>query len=395
MASTPRVLELDVLRGLSILLVLAGHTPIHPEVHSWLYSPLTWLNGVGWTGVDIFFVLSGFLVGGLLLKEYQQTGTLVPWRFWVRRGFKVWPAFYVFLSTMFAVDVAFMERGSASARAAAALAKYWPNWFHIQNYVDGHLGWLWTLALEEHFYLLLPLVLAGVLGTSAGRRRLTSAQIGRRMTSCFAAIVVTCTLLRWWSLDHGVARLFETTHLRVDSLFCGVFLAYLVRFHGGKVQRLRPWRYVILIASLSVWVPFYLDRAGNPHVLFYPWGFILLYAGASGLVLVAHLASTAPVRLAGPLRRAALWPMHWLGWLGVRSYAVYIWQGYLAQPIARRACDVLHLAGTRPGAEGWTHDFIYFAAYIGLGALMYALVELPGLRLRQRLVPAFQAAAVR
>lgn len=82
-----RDVRLDCLRGIAVLMVLVHHSP----------TPLGGRLLAGWTGVDLFFVLSGFLVSGLLFKEHLATGRIHPWRFYLRRGFKIYPNFYVML----------------------------------------------------------------------------------------------------------------------------------------------------------------------------------------------------------------------------------------------------------------------------------------------------------
>src|SRR5580658_8107142 len=94
---TGRVLSLDVLRGVAILLVIGRHHFINPRDAGLLFVPAAVWHRYGWTGVDLFFVLSGFLVGGLLLKETLERGELHVPRFLVRREFKIWPSYYVFL----------------------------------------------------------------------------------------------------------------------------------------------------------------------------------------------------------------------------------------------------------------------------------------------------------
>ena len=371
-------------------MVLVTHTAVFPAAHSVLYFPLVFLNRVGWSGVDIFFVLSGYLVGGLLMREYQQTGRIRPGRFWTRRAFKVWPTFYAFLLVMFVLDAAFFERRGGIAPFAAAITKFWPNWLHIQNYRDGNLGWLWSLAVEEHFYLLLPWALICVVGVT-GDDRLRPKALMVRMTACFLGISLLCLGLRWLAYadarSSGVLsldRLEWPTHLRIDSLFSGVFLAYLVRFHDDALQRLKPFRFAILLFAMCTWIPFW--RGSDPvQLVFYPFGPTLLYVGAGGLVLFTHLASTD----ASISNRWAVTEgfMRAMAWVGSRSYAIYVWHGFLAKPIAHRICDSLRLTGDHPGLLGWVHDSVYYATYIVLGAVMYEMVELPGLRLRARLFP--------
>src|ERR1700722_13574336 len=116
-----REMELDFLRGIAILMVMDFHAPI-----SILLAPFRWLGfrNFGWAGVDVFFVLSGFLVGGLLIKEWKQSSRIDSRRFLIRRGFKIWPQYYVFLLAMLLTG----HRG---------LRDLWGNLLNIQNYVGG------------------------------------------------------------------------------------------------------------------------------------------------------------------------------------------------------------------------------------------------------------------
>ncbi len=131
---------LDSLRGLAILLVLGVHVQASP----------TWAK-VGWLGVDLFFVLSGFLISNLLFSEYKTHGSINLKSFYIRRGFKLYPSFYfLVLATILYCWIA--GRG---IRLGTALAEV----TFMQNYFTGLWGHTWSLAVEEHFYILLPLSL--------------------------------------------------------------------------------------------------------------------------------------------------------------------------------------------------------------------------------------------
>src|SRR5947209_325993 len=153
-AATPqkRDIRLDVLRGIAVLLVLCNHFPVDASragILSRLAGPL---QRFGWTGVDLFFVLSGFLVGGLLIKEMNQRGTMQVGRFWIRRGFKIWPSYYLFLLFIWSQVTLQLDKRQTLA----------PAFLFLQNYIAPRLcprGHLWTLAIEEHFYLVLPVLL--------------------------------------------------------------------------------------------------------------------------------------------------------------------------------------------------------------------------------------------
>lgn len=138
-----REIELDFLRGLAILLVLDYHAPVR-----WMTAPFHWLGfpNFGWVGVDLFFVLSGFLVGGLLIKEWRTQGRVDSRRFLLRRSFKIWPQYYVFLAVMLVTG----HRNWHELRG---------NLLNLQNYLGG-VPHTWSLAVEEHAYLLLAFGLA-------------------------------------------------------------------------------------------------------------------------------------------------------------------------------------------------------------------------------------------
>ncbi len=137
-----RLRELDFLRGIAILLVLMRHQLL-----------FGFTKTMGWIGVDLFFVLSGFLVSGLLFKEYQKFGNIKPKLFLIRRGFKIYPLYfltYLLYLTPIIIKKKLEWNGFLS------------DLFFVQNYVNGW-GYAysasWSLAVEEHFYFGLALFL--------------------------------------------------------------------------------------------------------------------------------------------------------------------------------------------------------------------------------------------
>src|SRR3954465_1507143 len=383
-AASPRIAQLDVVRGLSILMVMLAHQEAYPRAHSLAYFPITFFNQIGWAGVDIFFVLSGFLVGGLLIREYQVTGTLVPSRFLIRRAFKVWPPYFSFLFAYAAAQLLTNKSAlSRGARAVHLITHLWPNVLQIQNYslLPIELTWLWSLGVEEHFYLLLPWALTAIFGLQLARASRNTLDSGRRMTICFFLVAAVCLAMRGVTAaflapislsDRDIYALIFPTHLRIDSLFCGVFLAYLAHFHAAQLERLRPYRGLLLCMSLSVGVLFYARGKGLAYLYLYPYGIPILYLGAACLVLSAHLASqkaSPPRSLAG---RTLGVPGRILAWLGVRSYSIYVWHGYFAKPIANRATRLVHLTPGEPGIRGWAYDLVYLLADAFVGAVMFS-----------------------
>jgi peptidoglycan/LPS O-acetylase OafA/YrhL len=381
-----RIASLDVVRGLAILMVIATHNPVFPGSHGLLYTPLVVAARIGWSGVDLFFVLSGFLVGGLLMREQKQTGGIDAAHFLMRRAFKVWPSYFAFLAAYAAAQILDARSGGTAGSRAGALARdLWPNLVHVQNYFasTSQLGWLWSLAVEEHFYLALPWILMWVFRPAAPRAA------ARRIAVVSATIAVGCLLLRARagrlappSPATPYLHVFPT-HLRADSLFAGVLLAYIAEFRGHWMQRLRPVRYVLLAVGLAPWFACYVF-ADREQVLLYPWGLTLLYLGSACVVAFAHLQHLeSPAGSRGRLRR---WVVTVVAWIGVRSYCIYVWHGYFAKPIANRLAHLAHLAPGETGVRGWIYDGIYLVIPILLGAATYVAIEKPGLDLRRRLL---------
>ena len=139
-----RIKSIDFLRGIAVLLVVFRHIYLEPI-----------LITVGWVGVDLFFVLSGFLVSNLLFQEYKQTQTVKPIRFLIRRGFKIYPLFYIMIFLLF-----FIESHLNPQYYDIYKARLFNEVLFIQNYhYDVTLiGHTWSLAVEEHFYFALALL---------------------------------------------------------------------------------------------------------------------------------------------------------------------------------------------------------------------------------------------
>ena len=139
--------DIQGLRAVAVLLVALGHAGV------------PFLQG-GFVGVDVFFVLSGFLISSLLFKEYARHGGLDLKRFWARRAFKIWPSYFAAYGLMTACVLAGFLRAHDTAKAREALTNVIPNVLFIQNYVPEPARWLhsWSIAVEEHFYFFWPLV---------------------------------------------------------------------------------------------------------------------------------------------------------------------------------------------------------------------------------------------
>lgn len=352
-----RIPQLDLLRAVAIVLVLFHHsvtrwteqTPLLPRA----------LFEVGYSGVDLFFVLSGFLVSGLLFKEHQTHGHLRVGRFLARRAFKIWPAYYAYLALVLVLVW----------RTGQDLSQTWPLIVQVQNYVSVDVAThTWSLAVEEHFYLLLPPVL--VLALRDGR--------GRAVPWIAGALAVACFAMRWAS-DVEVPT--EPTHLRLDSLFLGVTLGWLQHLHPQTFAAwTRPAGWWLVLGPLLVagaHVPWgvapALQNAAIPSVVAVGYALVLLGAlGADQWPAVKGWLETSPVARG-------------IAFAGEHSYSVYLWHVDLGLRLVWLAAAGLGVSLTNPTLLGWgVAVIIYTFVAFGVGILMSRGIEMPMLALRER-----------
>lgn len=325
--------NLDVLRGVAILLVLGSH---YDYFHVW--------SKIGWSGVDLFFVLSGFLISGLLFNEYRCNGQIDIRRFWIRRCFKIWPPFYVFIGFTAIVFV-------AGHRAPPAALLH--DGLFIGNYVTHHWDHTWSLAVEEHFYLALPILLAALVRVSRDK-----SDPFRSIPAFSVAATVVCFYLRSRALSANPvsSAIALPTHLRLDSLLAGVALGYFYHFDPESFRRMRPvW---LWIGACALFIPVVLLSLRNSvSALTYTLTF-----AAFCCVLVAMI-NHAPSN--GPHFKT-------LAFIGSYSYSIYLWHAALLAFIFTRPNPTLVLF------------LVYIVASIGLGVLMNRVIEKPSLALREQ-----------
>ena len=284
-----RLIQLDILRGIAILLVLGRHPVLAPEQSGSLHAVATAWHRFGWTGVDLFFVLSGFLVGGLIFQELRARGVLDVGRFLIRRGFKIWPSYYLFLAVFAALRLLTDGRGADSWDLL-------PNLLNIQNYFGSPRVHTWSLAVEEHFYLVLPLVLVALIGRRSDARG--KSPPFPRSRSCRSAWWSPARRIRWQvAMGPGYShdQLLFPTHLRIDALFFGVLIAYVYHFHESVIGRLAGHRSLLAATGLALVAPMAVVPVEN-SVFVGSLGFAMLYVGY-GCLLVAIVTTPLGPRL--------------------------------------------------------------------------------------------------
>jgi len=341
--------ELDGLRGVSILLVLLHHL--------WF----SFLPG-GFLGVDVFFVLSGFLITSLLVQEHERYGRISLRHFYVRRALRLGPALIVFMAGLGMYALCFLDRAKAAEIYQGILltASYVSNWvFALKPAVKiGPLGITWSLAIEEQFYLVWPLLLGLALRFKVSRRAIVCGLI---------LAILSIALHRRILTEDGFAirRLYYATDTRADALLIGCLVALLLSWR--LIPQSRWFRPVInAVAITGALFVIYLAGTADMPLLSLYLGWFTLVALAIGVNLIVLM----------------LWPPAWalqllrtepLVWFGRISYGVYLWH----YPVRIFIC---------PDDENSSISRVLLTAFvsIGIAALSFYLIEKRFLSLKDR-----------
>lgn len=342
---------LDGVRALAVLAVIGVHT--HPR-----------LAPGGAIGVDVFFVLSGFLITTLLLQELDRTDRIAFGRFYARRALRLVPALAVVLAaiTAYALFVAQPSTRHDALREVVAAATYTRNWTGPWLHTPGPLlGHTWSLALEEQFYLLWPLVLTLALRRPERRRQ---NELG--LIAVFAAATVLATTLRALGVD-GWSLLLDQ---RPDALLLGAATALARRRWGTSWRALATSRRTATLAAVALAALSALAATVWSLDVRHP-GFPL--AAAAAALLVATLVTADEGRATTALHRAMR--ARPLTALGRISYGVYLWQ----LPVLRWVDD------RSPNRSAALRIPLALVGILAAATLSYVVVERPILRWKDRL----------
>lgn len=319
-------------------------TRLIPFLPFWLY--LDW----GALGVQTFFVISGFLITHLLLKELNATGTISLKRFYFRRALRIFPAFYFYLAVALALTLAGVFEGELRAFLGAAT--------YTSNYLAGGSELVvhtWSLSLEEQFYLLWPAVLLFL-----GARKST------RLAVCVIFLSPLSRIASYFLMPHHRALLNAMLHTGLDSIMFGCLLAILwrsVRFNRLIQPFVRGWVIALLAGFVLFLGPVSLEARFRGSYTMVA-GFTL---NAFCLSLILIYVVRVPNSLAGRLLNTPV-----LRHIGVISYSVYLWQQMFTRPNSVRFFP-------------WT-----LLAILACAEASYCLVERPCLRLRDRVESRFR-----
>lgn len=341
--------SLDGLRAISFLLVFVAHCGLDQ------YVP-------GGLGVTIFFFLSGFLITTLMRAEFQSNGAVNFRHFWLRRAFRILPPFYIVLVAGIAAALIFDPPGTLSGPAVAAQLLHVTNYWMIYRGIDGQpagTGVYWSLAVEEHFYLLFPWFYVGMQ-----KLRLPPF----KQALCLWILCGLVLVWRYILVYHfhvTMDRTYVATDTRMDSILFGCALAV---WHNPVLDELnlneRRWKYIVVPSAVLVFVICLLFRGSEFRET------VRYSLQGAALTFVFIAAIKFPTWM--PFRVLNLRPMAFIGLL---SYSLYL----------LHFAVIIGVQRLTPGwGAGW-QSVLSFLVSMGLAWVMYLTVEKPFARLRRQL----------
>jgi peptidoglycan/LPS O-acetylase OafA/YrhL len=341
---------LDGLRGIAVLAVLFFH------------AEMGWMPG-GFLGVDVFFVVSGFLITSLLVEEWARGGGIDLRHFWLRRARRLLPALGALLVVVCTVAVLFVPDALVRLRAdVVAAVLYVTNWHYIiggQSYFEALgrpplLQHLWSLAVEEQWYLIWPLVFVVAMRRFGGaaRRLVVPVLVAAALSAIWMAVL--------YNPNGDVSRVYFGTDTHLSALLIGAAAGLCWAPWGARVRGLRHHVAVDIVglAALAAVV-----------VLMVSWGSdtALLYRGGFALVALLSVIVVGAAVHPGAWLLAGFLSTRLLVWIGLRSYALYLWHWPVMVVFRQR-----DLGWSRPAT------LVFWAALtFALAELSFRFVETP------------------
>ncbi len=391
--------SIDGIRAISILLVLVYHTFLvfhlsHPD-----HNITSMLNelGLGWAwafngdkGVDVFFVMSGFLITGILLRQVSKMGKIDLKNFYWRRYLRLTPAYY------FMLTVYWLMSGPNSEWV-------WANYLYINNFIDyGHqaAGWTWSLAVEEQFYFIYPLILIATLKYAKSPSYVLLALLFISFLVRIAIVLLDDTIrvapasqvyLDDTYFNYYFTVFYDNLHTRFGSLVVGCLAAYYFHFHLDQITAIANTRGGIFLTILGLFlVVFFLafpafstsfDQYPILNKLYYIFNRTLFSLGVGFIILAMLLQQHM---LANGMRRffsLAVW--YPIASLSYSLYLIHLVVMIVVIPA------IINLTLTMPEQYPWSMREILFYGFVSssilsfaIAKLMYLFIEKPIMNLR-------------
>ncbi|MGC2620274.1 MAG: acyltransferase [Acidobacteriaceae bacterium] len=354
-----RLFGLDTLRALAILAVMFYHLTIFGELPARILS----VTYFGSMGVDLFFVLSGFLIGQQTLKPYAAGQRFSIAEFYRRRAYRILPAYLAVLALYFLVP---------AWRESPRLPPLWKFLTFTMNFgvnLNQHaFSQAWSLCVEEHFYLLLPLLVALMMRRPSARR--TIAVLGSLV---LAGIVLRAFLIAH-DPDNVWPAIYYPSYTRLDGLLTGIALAVVRTFRPTSWDRLMQRGHTLFFSGFAcvgivIWMFRKLDMGANTGSAL--WGIIV---GFPLLALGLGLLTASSVSANGLLARVKIPGAEAVATL---AFTLYLTHKSVGHFVMERFPQVTN-------AQGPASWLLYAVACFSVAWLLHILVERPFLRLRDR-----------
>lgn len=366
---TDRIPELDGVRGLAILLVIAFHTFKRADVftNSEFLHQISDLTKIGWAGVDVFFVLSGFLITGILLKTKENPNYFK--NFYVRRILRIFPLYYLLIGFLL-IFLPQLDRGAGEQTQSLwpFFLLYQQNWLYIsKSELSLFLGFTWSLAIEEQFYFLWP-----ALVFFLKKRILIWAGIGIILNSILMRLILTLPFFKIADLEEFF---YYGTITRFEGLILGGLIAVAFYDNGKWKARLIRWAWPALIISLGLFTLISITGTPSPtsdNELLTIWGYTLLALISGALIiLITNEPNKSIIRL--------IFGNKVMRFFGKYSYAMYMFH----MPILIILMDIIWKTGRQNGWMWFLYIIISFSLTIMFSLLSWNLLEKHMLKLKK------------